>query len=174
MQHSNAGKGGAAKDHEDATATEGTHRQPVGLPLMHRSALPQVCGEAKYTDDIAEPRGCLHAALVMSVKAHAKVLSVDPSLALDESNGLGVVRFFSHEDIPQNGSNKIGAIFKDEECLVTSVVTAVGQPLGLIVADSAKHAEEAAKLVKVTYEDCLLYTSPSPRDRTRARMPSSA
>ena len=23
-------------------------------------------------------------------------------------------------------------------------------------------------------EDCLLYTSPSPRDRTRSRMPSSA
>ena len=26
----------------------------------------------------------------------------------------------------------------------------------------------------VTYKDCLLYTSPSPRDRTRSRMPSSA
>ena len=25
-----------------------------------------------------------------------------------------------------------------------------------------------------TYTDCLLYTSPSPRDRTRSRMPSSA
>ena len=25
-----------------------------------------------------------------------------------------------------------------------------------------------------TYEVCLLYTSPSPRDRTRSRMPSSA
>ena len=24
------------------------------------------------------------------------------------------------------------------------------------------------------YDDCLLYTSPSPRDRTRSRMPSSA
>jgi len=26
----------------------------------------------------------------------------------------------------------------------------------------------------VLEEDCLLYTSPSPRDRTRSRMPSSA
>ena len=26
----------------------------------------------------------------------------------------------------------------------------------------------------VTNQDCLLYTSPSPRDRTRSRMPSSA
>ena len=29
--------------------------------------------------------------------------------------------------------------------------------------------------LRLTYEDvCLLYTSPSPRDRTRSRMPSSA
>ena len=27
---------------------------------------------------------------------------------------------------------------------------------------------------KKLYESCLLYTSPSPRDRTRSRMPSSA
>ena len=26
----------------------------------------------------------------------------------------------------------------------------------------------------IKYRDCLLYTSPSPRDRTRSRMPSSA
>ena len=27
---------------------------------------------------------------------------------------------------------------------------------------------------KIGFEGCLLYTSPSPRDRTRSRMPSSA
>ena len=30
------------------------------------------------------------------------------------------------------------------------------------------------KLTKITCDICLLYTSPSPRDRTRSRMPSSA
>ena len=30
------------------------------------------------------------------------------------------------------------------------------------------------KLCPVTVSTCLLYTSPSPRDRTRSRMPSSA
>ena len=29
-------------------------------------------------------------------------------------------------------------------------------------------------MVEVPYNSCLLYTSPSPRDRTRSRMPSSA
>ena len=32
----------------------------------------------------------------------------------------------------------------------------------------------AKKLIAEIAETCLLYTSPSPRDRTRSRMPSSA
>ena len=44
------------------------------------------------------------------------------------------------------------------------------------------HAEAFAKkgnisldgLMKPSWRACLLYTSPSPRDRTRSRMPSSA
>ena len=32
----------------------------------------------------------------------------------------------------------------------------------------------SGKFKKLTFKDCLLYTSPSPRDRTRSRMPSSA
>ena len=35
-------------------------------------------------------------------------------------------------------------------------------------------APEAQNNIGYLYERCLLYTSPSPRDRTRSRMPSSA
>ena len=42
---------------------------------------------------------------------------------------------------------------------------------GKIVVASDEHEE---KLLDNTAESCLLYTSPSPRDRTRSRMPSSA
>ena len=34
--------------------------------------------------------------------------------------------------------------------------------------------EEILQLIEALYTSCLLYTSPSPRDRTRSRMPSSA
>ena len=34
--------------------------------------------------------------------------------------------------------------------------------------------DEEARVIKGSYLVCLLYTSPSPRDRTRSRMPSSA
>ena len=33
---------------------------------------------------------------------------------------------------------------------------------------------ENQQMIFITNRDCLLYTSPSPRDRTRSRMPSSA
>ena len=35
-------------------------------------------------------------------------------------------------------------------------------------------ALEAGDRIMQVYNGCLLYTSPSPRDRTRSRMPSSA
>ena len=40
---------------------------------------------------------------------------------------------------------------------------------------SLSHASISAEaLINAEYVGCLLYTSPSPRDRTRSRMPSSA
>ena len=38
----------------------------------------------------------------------------------------------------------------------------------------AKKALKKVNSENLTYQICLLYTSPSPRDRTRSRMPSSA
>ena len=48
---------------------------------------------------------------------------------------------------------------------------------GLGVAEKiSKSLAKQAMVISVNGElkDCLLYTSPSPRDRTRSRMPSSA
>ena len=39
---------------------------------------------------------------------------------------------------------------------------------------SLEMKEAFAKAGEGMSDDCLLYTSPSPRDRTRSRMPSSA
>ena len=39
---------------------------------------------------------------------------------------------------------------------------------------SQKKLSEEIIMLKNQIRDCLLYTSPSPRDRTRSRMPSSA
>ena len=36
------------------------------------------------------------------------------------------------------------------------------------------YSERVAQVIELVTKPCLLYTSPSPRDRTRSRMPSSA
>ena len=45
--------------------------------------------------------------------------------------------------------------------------------LNSLVDDVAKLQKKGSKIIIVS-SGCLLYTSPSPRDRTRSRMPSSA
>ena len=44
----------------------------------------------------------------------------------------------------------------------------------LLIMSQTNVTREIAEKVYEECEDCLLYTSPSPRDRTRSRMPSSA
>ena len=46
----------------------------------------------------------------------------------------------------------------------------INHPLDCSICDQAGEC----KLQEYSYDHCLLYTSPSPRDRTRSRMPSSA
>ena len=46
---------------------------------------------------------------------------------------------------------------------------------GETIYDSpSEYADDMGAILLEQINDCLLYTSPSPRDRTRSRMPSSA
>ena len=49
-----------------------------------------------------------------------------------------------------------------------------GQRFGVEIAYSFEGRIEDGELIGDALGSCLLYTSPSPRDRTRSRMPSSA
>ena len=52
-----------------------------------------------------------------------------------------------------------------------------GNELGLVVyPNSSSHWEiqRVPEYIQITYTPCLLYTSPSPRDKRQSRMPSSA
>ena len=126
---------------------KGKDGEEVGLPIMHASANLQVSGEALYNDDISDSRDTLHAALVMSEKPHARI-TVEFSGA---EAALGVEGVYGANDIP--GDNHIGAIVHDEEIFATDTVTCVGQIIGIVVADTKMHADDAAKLVKIEYEE---------------------
>jgi xanthine dehydrogenase/oxidase len=124
--------------------------EPLRRPIITVSSLKQATGEAIYVDDIPQLKNELHGALVLSTRAHAKIISVDESEAVKVS---GVHAFYSSKDIPYE-RNKLGVVIKDEKLFEKDVVTSVGLIIGVIVADTRDIAKRAARLVKVVYEDC--------------------
>ncbi|XVF19260.1 hypothetical protein REPUB_Repub11eG0094600 [Reevesia pubescens] len=124
------------------------HGTSVGSPEVHLSSRLQVTGEAEYTDDTPMPPNALHAALILSKKPHARILSIDDSGAKSSPGFSGI--FFA-KDVP--GSNKIGPVVMDEELFASEFVTCVGQVIGVVVADTHENAKLGARKVHVEYEE---------------------
>ena len=70
---------------------------PVGRPMAHSTAKEQATGEAVYIDDMPLFVNELHAALVLSTKAKAKIVNIDATEALSLA---GVREFISEKDVP--------------------------------------------------------------------------
>lgn len=124
------------------------HGTAVGSPEIHLSSKLQVTGEAEYADDMPMPPNGLHAALVLSRKPHARILSIDDSGA---NSSPGFAGIFFHKDVP--GGNAIGPVVNDEEIFASEFVTFVGQVIGVVVADTQENAKLAARKVHVKYEE---------------------
>ena len=52
--------------------------------------------------------------------------------------------------------------------------TAAGEAVNAVFDEVVAQVAKGKRVTVVGFGTCLLYTSPSPRDRTRSRMPSSA
>jgi xanthine dehydrogenase large subunit len=115
--------------------------------MKHDDAVLHVRGAAHYVRDIPVPQGTLYAAPVPSPVAHGKVKKIDIAAAAAHD---GVVAVFTARDIP--GQNQIGNIIQDEPLLAAEEVDYVGQPLALIVAESAAAARAARSLIGLKIE----------------------
>jgi xanthine dehydrogenase/oxidase len=100
---------------------ENSTRKMVGQSVSHRSSEAQVCGDAQYTGDIPLPMNAAYAALVLSTRAHAKIVKVDISEA---EKCEGFIRYFDYKNI--KGNNKIGPVIKDEELFAENEVKFFG------------------------------------------------
>ena len=119
----------------------------VHQSIIHDSARKHVRGEAVYVDDMAEPEGLLHCWVVLSEKAHARILSLDLEAA---RKAPGVAAILTAADIP--GENDVGPAFRGEPLLAEDVVEYAGQAIAIVLADSLAKARAAAELVEVEYE----------------------
>ncbi|KZF25825.1 hypothetical protein L228DRAFT_255281 [Xylona heveae TC161] len=120
----------------------------VGKQIPHLSALKQNTGEAEYVDDIPHQERELYGALVMSKKAHAKILGVDWRPAFDA----GAVGYVDKHSIPK-AANVWGSIVKDEPFFAEEEVLCHGQPIGMVYAETSLKAQAAARAVHVDYDD---------------------
>ncbi|XP_008580345.1 PREDICTED: aldehyde oxidase [Galeopterus variegatus] len=119
-------------------------QDPVGRPIMHLSGLKHATGEAVFCDDIPMVDKELFMALLTSSRAHAKIISIDWSEALELPK---VVDVITAEDIP--GTN--GA--EDDKLLAVDEVLCVGQIICAVVAETEVQAKRALEKIKITYED---------------------
>lgn len=115
----------------------------MGQSHAHESAKAQVLGAAPYLDDLAELRGTLYAAPILSTVAHGTLHGLDCTDALGMPGVHGVVLA---ADIP--GDPILAAFGHDEPIFALDKVWHVGQVMGLVVADSVMAARRAARKVK--------------------------
>ena len=110
------------------------------------------------------------------------LVTIDPAKRLKDSLGLTELDDELRE-VPLGGAGRLQATMLDPgstfERLVrshaqdeTHAQRILGNPLGAQLADSLSGMTEYMAVERLW--DCLLYTSPSPRDATLSRMPSSA
>jgi len=123
---------------------------PLGQAIPKIESAIQLTGEAQYIDDAPLPPNGLFGAYVYSNVALATIEKIDASAALAME---GVVRFISAADVAAlpGAANDCGSFPGDEEVFASSKITATGQAIGMILADTRLHAEVAAKAVVVTY-----------------------
>jgi aerobic carbon-monoxide dehydrogenase large subunit len=127
-----------------------------GSGIRRREDPRLITGTARYTDDITLP-GMVHAAMLRSPHAHAKILSIDTSAA---AKAPGVLAVYTNADIEGHlkpmpclwlvpGADlKIGTYWP----LAKDVVRYVGDPVAVVVAETMYQAYDAVALIEVQYE----------------------
>ncbi|KAH3841169.1 xanthine dehydrogenase/oxidase-like isoform X2 [Dreissena polymorpha] len=120
----------------------------VGRTVNVTHADSAVSGRAIYVDDIPEEKDELFVGLVLSKRAHARIVHVNPARALAFE---GVTGYIDHSDIP--GRDGYGSIVPDQLVFAKDEVLYSGQPISGVIATSREIALRAADMVEVQYED---------------------
>ncbi len=116
----------------------------IGVARPRIDAPDKVTGATRYAAD-GYVHGLLHARLVLSTEAHARIRGVEKDAALQLD---GVVAVLTAADLPvvKSGTDRAA------EPLARDEVVFAGQPVALVVAESEAAAEDGVEAVVVDYE----------------------
>ena len=126
----------------------------VGASIPQLDSEEKLTGRAQYIADLVRP-GMLHAAIVQSPHAHARIRGYDLSAALALP---GVRAIVTGDDL--DPAHRMGAFIKDEPALAHGKVRYVGEIVAAVAADTEAIARRAARLVQVQYEELPAVVDP--------------
>jgi aerobic carbon-monoxide dehydrogenase large subunit len=129
----------------------------VGQAMKRKEDPRMITGRGRYTDDIALP-GMLYATIVRSPEAHARIVSIDTSVARERK---GVVAVLTGEDMAADFAGPMAMVWAPPGVeiktpqnwpLQRGEVKHVGDPVAVVVARSKGVAMDGAEDVIVQYE----------------------
>ena len=146
----------------------------IGSPIERIEDLRFLRGRGQFVDDIA-PKGMLHVAILRSSIAHGRIRKIDCGVAL---NWPGVRAVFTAADVIQSVGH-VPLITMRQELLpefaryqqpviARDKVRYVGEPIAVVVAESAAVAEDALEAIGLDIEPL-----PPVADRGQARSDAS-
>ena len=126
----------------------------IGSNVKRKEDARLLRGTGKYVGDIRRA-GMVHAAILRSARAHARLLKIhtEPALKLP-----GVIGVLTAADMPglKTIPMRTGVVPGLERSLQTPIATTkvryVGDPIALVVAENRYIAEDALELIDVEYE----------------------
>jgi CO/xanthine dehydrogenase Mo-binding subunit len=117
----------------------------VGHSTPRIDGLDKITGAARFVDDLDFGPDLLHAEIIASPHAHARILAIDSYRAEQLPGVVSVVTGKSFQAT-------FGLYMKDRHIFAQDRVRFVGEQVAAVVARTPKAAKRAAKLVEVTYE----------------------
>ena len=127
----------------------------IGNPIERIEDLRFLRGKGEYVDDVRPPR-LLHAVIVRSAVAHGYIRRINTGAALERPRVHAVITAADIGNVPTIPLRQEQlAAFKPFEQPVIAVgkVRYVGEPVAVVVADTAAAAEDAAEAVAIDIEE---------------------
>jgi carbon-monoxide dehydrogenase large subunit len=125
---------------------------------------PLVRGRGRYVADAPQPNQA-YAVFARSPHAFARIKSIDTAAAVAAAGVVAVLTAKDMEGIgnisrhpPLPGKNGTKLIVTNRPALATDRVMHVGEPIALVIADSAMAAQDAADFVSIEYEELVPVT----------------
>ena len=116
-------------------------------------------GRGRFIDDLGVKPGTLHAAILRSPHAHARVLAI----RTEEARNLpGVAAVLTGAEVTKLSASLVVGVKAPIECwpIATDRVRYVGEPVAVVVASSRYVAEDALDLIEVDYEPLSAVVDP--------------